>query len=335
MKPTRTTGKLHFDDLSPQRFEDLSLAIVYRITHWADIYHYGKMGADDGIDIYAEEELDNGKKRMWNIQCKRHKSFSRNQLESVIDKVINENEVIPGILLLIVACDISKKNIEHFKNYALENEITNAKIWTSSIIESKLYAEHHDLLFSFFGINLSFKKRNKIDSIRRNINLKHKMKKDFLKKSRNPNETLYRPYKKFKSSEVLIRSIDDTTYPEFDEDILGISSWFKVEVYDFYYNGLEVIIGLKECIIDENFNWDIVEYDDTKRKEKYDVNKIYEIGRIPYDNIIEYDLDGDEFYVVPHLFCDFSINGMPYEEFTYYIVDENEKLKKENRKKLK
>ncbi len=57
MKPTYTTGKLHFDDLSPQRFEALSLAIVYRLTHWTNIYHYGNMGADGGIDIYAEEEL--------------------------------------------------------------------------------------------------------------------------------------------------------------------------------------------------------------------------------------------------------------------------------------
>jgi hypothetical protein len=334
LKTTRTTGKLHFDDLSPQRFEDLSLAMVYRLSHWSDIYHYGKVGADDGIDIYAEEELDNGKKRIWNIQCKRHKSFKKSQLENVIDKILNKNEKIPDVLLLIVACNISKKNIEHFRDYAKNNDIDNAKIWTSSVLESKLYAEHHDLLFSFFDVNLNFKKRNKIASIRRNINLKKKMKKSFLKDSWDPQKTLYRPYEKFNNSEVLIRSIDDTFYPEYDEDALGISSWFKAEVYNFYYNGLEVILGLKKCIIDENWNWDVVDQDDTERKEKYEVIKAYEIGRIPYDNIIEYDLDGDEFYIVPHLFCDFSINGMPYEEFTYYIVNENEKLKKENRKRL-
>ncbi|SDF09002.1 Restriction endonuclease [Halanaerobium congolense] len=268
MKPTRTTGRLHFDDLSPQRFEDLSLAMIYRINHWTEIYHYGKTGADDGIDIYAEDELNNGKKRVWNIQCKRHKKFKKNQLEKVIDKIIAKNEKIPDILLLIVACDISKKNIEHFKDYAIENGINNARIWTSSVIESKLYAEHHDLLFSFFGVNLNFKKRNKIASIRRNINLKQKMKKDFLKKSIKPQETLYQPYKKFNYSEVLIRSIDDTSYPEVEKDNLGISSWFKVEIYNFYYNGLEVILNLKKCIIDENWNWDVVEYDDTERKKK-------------------------------------------------------------------
>lgn len=96
-------------------------------------------------------------------------------------------------------------------------------------------------------------------------------------------------------SNPLIRSVDDTIYPDIDEDSLGISSWFKVGMYNYYYNGIEVILKLKECIIDIDWNWDIVEYDDKELKEKYEVEKVYEIGRIPYDNIIEYDLDGDEF----------------------------------------
>lgn len=334
MKPTYTTGKLHFDDLSPQRFEDLSLAIVYRLTHWVNIYHYGKMGTDDGIDIYAEEELNNGKKKVWNIQCKRHKKFTKSQLEKVVDEIIKKNDNIPDVLLLIVSCNISKKNIEHFQTYASNNGISTAKIWTASVIEAKLYAEHHDLLFSFFGISLSFDKRNKIANIRRNINLKYKMKKDFLKEIENPKEALYNPYKKFVSRELLVRSIDDVVYPEVDEDSLGISSWFKVGTHNFYHNGLEVELELKECIIDDDRNWDVVEYDDKKRKEKYDVVKVYEVGRIPYENIIEYDLYGDEFYNIPHLFCDFSINNMPYEEFVYYTADRNEKLKNKKKKKL-
>lgn len=41
------------------------------------------------------------------------------------------------------------------------------------------------------------------------------------------------------------------------------------------------------------------------------------LGCIPFESIIAYDVDGDEYYNYPHLYCDF-INGTdPYEEIQY------------------
>ncbi len=40
---------------------------------------------------------------------------------------------------------------------------------------------------------------------------------------------------------------------------------------------------------------------------------------IPFENIIEYDIEGDEYYNYPHLFCDFVNVSDPYEKFVYLI----------------
>ncbi|MGE5630667.1 MAG: hypothetical protein ACM3TR_06145 [Caulobacteraceae bacterium] len=324
MKPIKTIGKLHFEDLDPSRYEDLSLAMVYRLSRWIDIHHFGRKGNDDGIDIYAVEELENGAKRTWFIQCKRYSSISKGDLKEVVDKVISQNETIPDIFLLVASCDVTKRNIEFFMKYANDKGIANPKLWTASIIETKLYAEHHDLLFSYFGINLSGERSDRIATVRRNIKLKHRMMGDFLKKNINPRETIKRPYSKFEYSKAIIHSIDDIFYPDSDPNSVGISSWFKVELYNFYHNGIEVIIGIEEFIMDKDGYWDLVEYRDTKRKEKYPAKHTYVVGRIPYDNIIEYDLSGDNYYGCPHIYCDFKNNGMPYEDIVYYAVS-NEK----------
>ena len=103
---------------------------------------------------------------------------------------------------------------------------------------------------------------------------------------------------------------------------MGISGWFRVELYNFYFNGLEVIIGIEKAIIDGEGYWDIVHYDDESSLDKYQSSKVYVVGRIPFENIVEYDLDGDDFYNSPHIYCDFNNNGMPYEDIVYYTVSQ-------------
>jgi hypothetical protein len=43
------------------------------------------------------------------------------------------------------------------------------------------------------------------------------------------------------------------------------------------------------------------------------------LSYIPFNNIIDYDFDGDEFYQYPHVLCDFSNGDTPY-EFVRYAV---------------
>lgn len=341
IKPTKTINKLHFEDLSFSRFEDLCLAIIYRLDRWEEIYHYGRSGKDDGIDIHAIQHLEDMPRKNWFIQCKRYKTISKSQLISIVDQAVNKNETIPDVLLTIVSCDVSKKNTEEYKKYANKKGISNPIIWTASVLETKLYTENHDLLFAYFGISLTSIKRNRIATVRRNIKLKQRMKKDFIKPY-DPNQGIRRPPDKFRHSEVLIRSIDDVNYPENIKNEFGKYPWFKVEMYDFYHNGIEVIFNVREVIIDKEGYWDLVEYNNEERKNKYVNRTVFEVGCIPYENIIDYDIEGDEFCLYPHIYCDFKNNGMPYEDIRYYVIpqDSDESffdylLDNNKRKKLK
>ena len=59
-KPTQTTNRLHFSDLHHGRFEDLVMIILHRMHDWKDWHHDGRAGGDEGVDIRAEEKIDDG-----------------------------------------------------------------------------------------------------------------------------------------------------------------------------------------------------------------------------------------------------------------------------------
>ncbi len=91
---TRTLNPLHFEDLEPHRFEDLSRQLIYDFRNWLSIEAIGRSGADEGIDIRAIEEvitlLDENETddentneilpsrlhRTWVIQCKREQKIT-------------------------------------------------------------------------------------------------------------------------------------------------------------------------------------------------------------------------------------------------------------------
>jgi len=160
------------------------------------------------------------------------------------------------------------------------------------------------------------------EEIKRNLDLKYQMKRDFLKHPEilGSNRS-HRPCSKFVYAEVIIRSANDSSYPNIDETP-GISGWFKVELWDFYHNGLEVILNIVRGIIDANGQWARLGYDQKLDVSKYREINMWQIGRIPWRNIVIYDFNGDEIYPYPHLYCRFVGNGTPYEEIVYRIVDD-------------
>ncbi len=165
--------------------------------------------------------------------------------------------------------------------------------------------------------------------IKRNLALRDKMHKAFLKpfSARQPMNWRAKPHSKFAHSKVLVRSLEDTRYPEVDDAPEGrMSSWLTFEVYDFYHNGLVVIVHLDKGIMDKDGNWAIVPYthcDDPIDSEKYGEIKVWVLGRIPWRNIREVDMHGDEYYNMPHLYCAFADDGMPYEDFVYAICSDS------------
>ena len=310
---TKTFGKLHFDDLDHGRFELLILSLIYTNKRWNEIHHCGVVGNDDGIDIYATDILDNGKVRTWAIQCKRYQKFTAVNAKEAVKEIIDKNISIPDVVLLVVSCNTSKKTIETYKKFAIEQNISNPFIMTASNIEAELYNKRHDLLFAYFGIDLAFERRNRIETIKTRIRMKYSFTRAFRSEKIDFNNRHLGDTHKF--SKLVIHSVDDNIYPEVYEQSFGISSWFVVEPLDFYNNGIEVIIGFAKGIIYNDLSWEIINSQDLMSDAK---SNLLIIGRIPYNNIIAYDIEGDNYYGDPHIYCDFSCNGMPYEEIVYH-----------------
>lgn len=86
-----------------------------------------------------------------------------------------------------------------------------------------------------------------------------------------------------------------------------------MEIYDFYYNGIEVILNLEYAEILNDRTLRIIPYSEYDDKSDSCI-KLLRIGRIPFSMIVDYDPEGDEYYSETHFYCNRSINGQPYEK---------------------
>jgi hypothetical protein len=135
-----------------------------------------------------------------------------------------------------------------------------------------------------------------------------------------------RPFDKFSHSKLVIHRLADDAYPEHD-DSSGISSWFRLEPFDFYHGGITFILGIESGVIENepgvyagNLHWAIIPYGAAVDPVRFRRINIWRLGLIPYRNIRHCDTQGDGYFPGPHLYCDFSINDMPYERFDYAVV---------------
>ncbi|MCU1300750.1 MAG: hypothetical protein JWQ87_1034 [Candidatus Sulfotelmatobacter sp.] len=162
--------------------------------------------------------------------------------------------------------------------------------------------------------------------VKRDLKLRRQMAKDFLKTSNEYSRRgqIMRPYEKFRYSRVIIHRIGDDCYPTVDENP-GISSWFRIELFDFYHNGIMVVLRIERGVIGDGGQWAIIPYDADFDRSRFRELNIWHLGMIPFRNIRHYDVSGDEYYNSPHVYCAFADDSQPYEGFAYAVVgSENE-----------
>lgn len=128
---------------------------------------------------------------------------------------------------------------------------------------------------------------------------------------------LGRDFARGKGTEVIIHCDEDELYPEF-WDRPGMSNWFKAEFWGIYHNGIEVGLSIEYAVIAPDHRWAVVPF--RRQDEVQDKVKICLLGRIPFSHIVDYDLEGDEYYPGPHIYCRYP-DGIPYEGFTGELVD--------------
>lgn len=144
------------------------------------------------------------------------------------------------------------------------------------------------------------------------------------------------PWRKFKDSRFILRSISDETYPNGGED----ADWSRTFMWDFYERG--ILIDQGACVhyyaaIHEDGKWYILDYDerDQPLPAGYQKSQIVILAKLPWKNIVHWE-DGDEYYNDYHLFCKYEgIQNSPYDEVIYlrenrlgYFWDELDPKKK-------
>lgn len=115
--------------------------------------------------------------------------------------------------------------------------------------------------------------------------------------------------------EIIVRDLKRMdNYPNNDDSIKGISPWFRVGFKDLYTRGIEIFLSMPMHAIKKNGKWNLSH--DSEDGSKL----VYQVGRIPFENIVTIDWDGDEYYGYPHFYCSFTNKKQPYEDIVYYEI---------------
>lgn len=97
---------------------------MYSVRAWTDIRPYGQGGTDGGVDILATEGLEDGRTRTWAVQCRRFSRASAATLKKAVDDVLGGTATPPDVLLVALACDVSRSAQEAFETYAREHGVS-------------------------------------------------------------------------------------------------------------------------------------------------------------------------------------------------------------------
>lgn len=191
MKPTttRTLNPLPFQDLEPHRFEDLVRQLAYDLRRWKSLEPIGKSGSDEGMDIRAielvlaednpEENVEEGNsedafqavgERLWIFQCKREKTITPQKIRTIAKEAFGSLAKPPHGFVLAAACDISKKSRDVFREQMLAYGVEEFSIWAKGELEDMLFQPKNDrLLFAYFGLSLTTRRRSLATSLRSEI----------------------------------------------------------------------------------------------------------------------------------------------------------------------
>lgn len=346
---TRALNPLPFGDLEPKRFEDLIRQLAYEFKVWRRLEATGRSGNDDGFDARgyeivdstmitpnsvnedSDEEQGNESDRLWLIQCKREKRIGPTKLGAYLSEILlTTDEQLYGIVFA-AACDFSKQSRDALAEWCRDNGVSEWHIWGRGELEDMLFQPRFDhLLFAYFGISLTIRRRTKASGLRGQVAIKRKIKR-FLDGQNN--------------GLILLRDIDDKCYPEMPPK--GEKPRFRVRrAAALSSYGLRLKLSMREAWLSaDDKEWDVAfaslgnqysVYDDPWNRPtdaEETINQLaneawhhlpdnekawlYVEGIIPYENIILIDDIGDDEFCGPHIFVTGWDGG--YQLVTAYI----------------
>jgi hypothetical protein len=333
MATSRTIGPIHFEDLEPKRFEDLVRQLSYDFRNWRRLEATGRAGSDDGFDARGYEvvafdapeedaseveETQLSPDRLWLIQCKREKSISPKKLSTYLDEInLNESEPLHG-LIFVAACDFSKKSRDAFRLKCEELGIQEWHLWGKAELEDQLFQPKNDnLLFAYFGISLSIRRRSRKSEITQLLAIKRRA---------------HRTLSGVMRAHLLLRDTNDENYPNPPESHGEKSRWLTAQLREFHARGLIFQIGHYFAHLSRDpLQWDAAlsfndapnhnDYWSTRKDKFQERGEILEfwntlpegnrawlevLALVPYENIMAIDELGDNFHREPHVYVEFD-----------------------------
>lgn len=342
---TRTLNPLPFTDLEPKRFEDLVRQLVYDFKPWRRLEATGRAGSDDGFDARGLEIVETeapvpddeaegeevesataSADRLWLIQCKRERTITPAKLAGYLDEIkLGSDEALHGIIFA-AACDFSKKARDAFLTWCHEHGINEGHLWGKGELEDQLYQPKNDnLLFAYFGISLTIRKRSQATQIRAEIATKRKLQKHVLKSS----------------ADVLLRDPAADDYPH-SKAGKPPTQWQTYQPEELSHYGLRLKVVWFHAFIDEaKREWDCadavrvvhrhdywaIEPSAEEKKRDHEAGEIWHAlpeenkawlmvsGYVPLRNIIAIDDMGDDVFSGVHIYVPFSGESGPFDGY--------------------
>lgn len=345
-RATRTINPLHFQDLEPHRFEDLVRQLAYSFRPWRSLEATGRRGNDEGVDIRGWERVepsddpgdadateDATSDREWRIQVKRHKSLGPADLRRIVTEAVPPEGPSPYGLIIAAACDVSADALAVFRETAVAHGVVESHMWSNAHLEDSLFRPENDhLLFAYFGISITAKRRAQVAELRATLALKRKIRAAIDSKDEHKNRGLRQSF--------IVRDID-ARYPDFenlDGQMRGYAPpWHAVTLREIHALGPVVERFHYEGIVMPDRTWDIREEtrwwaantgeysnffeeddDPTRRQfagagvETPEKKMVTELRLIPWANVVDVDPAGDSMLSDPHLICRYDGDDGPY-----------------------
>ncbi|MEY9124822.1 restriction endonuclease [Bradyrhizobium yuanmingense] len=347
--PTRTYNPLPFTDLEPKRFEDLVRQLIYEFRPWRRLEATGRSGSDDGFDARALEIVDAVNAtpavdqdetedeaaepgipdRLWLIQCKRERKITPAKLKGYLTEIrLGPEEKLHGIIFA-AASDFSKAARDAFYAWCRDQGLSEALIWGKGELEDQLYQPKNDnLLFAYFGISLTIRRRSQATQIRAEIATKRKLKKTVMSSS----------------ADVLVRDPLAEEYPHVKEGERP-TKWGVFAPETLSHNGLEMSISWSYAFLDpDTGEWDAADGVPAMRRhhhwrvEDTQLDELDYVARATWDalpeenrawlkfsggirlrDIVAIDDLGDDLFEGVHIYAPFSPMNGPFSCFWRWL----------------
>ncbi|HEY5326135.1 MAG TPA: hypothetical protein VIJ27_03985 [Mucilaginibacter sp.] len=295
---------------NPKQFEQLMADLLNEHYHTLSFKCFGKNGHDQkGIDLFSAQ-------KQMVVQCK-HKDMSRSaamikkELLTDIETILHtlSDRHTPIVYATVVIATTASEHTD-YDEYA--EELRQAMIlpfevlfWGWETIQQQL--SHLPITLTRYYPQFHIADLKVEDKLLSRLAMKKNIERDFA------DWLNYAPEKRKRRSRMIIHSAADTHYPKHpNED--GPWYWFAAEIARLSTKGLGFYGDNVNLYVNDHYQW-------TARRpadpEGFMVISASKIDVIDFNDIVSYDLNGDEHYNCPHFYVSFNEQNSPFSEFYY------------------